>query len=114
MTSDDPDGWRVRSLGDLTINLDRHRIPLSGAERAQRPGVYPYWGANGPFDLIDSYLFEGAHVLIAEDGNTVVRPDGRPTVHWADGRFWVNNHAHVLKLPPGLTCAGSTSRLRRS
>lgn len=101
MRSEPPSGWTVQSVGDLTINLDRHRVPLSSAQRSSRCGPYPYWGANGAIDSIDAYLFEGPHVLVAEDG-TVVRPDGRATVHWADGRFWVNNHAHVLKAAPGV------------
>jgi type I restriction enzyme, S subunit len=96
MRSELHDGWSPRSVGDLTTNLDRHRVPLSGAQRALRQGPYPYWGANGPIDSIDAYLFEGPRILVAEDGNTVVRANGRGTVHWADGRFWVNNHAHVL------------------
>jgi type I restriction enzyme, S subunit len=102
MNSDPPPGWSLKRLGDLTVNLDRRRVPLSEAQRAERRGPYPYWGANGPFDSIDDYLFEGPHVLIAEDGNTVMRSDGRGTVHWADGRFWVNNHAHVLHAAPGV------------
>jgi len=96
----EPASWSRQAVGELAVNLDRHRIPLPSAQRAIRSGSYPYWGANGPIDFIDDFLFEGPHVLVAEDGNTVVRPDGRATVHWADGRFWVNNHAHVLKGAP--------------
>jgi len=103
MDSELADGWNVENVGSLTENLDRHRVPLSGAERAVRSGPYPYWGANGPIDSIDDYLFEGPHVLIAEDG-TVVDARGRGTVHWiSGGRFWVNNHAHVLRAAPGVS-----------
>src|ERR1700677_257914 len=94
--------WSRRSVGALSINFDRHRVPLSSTQRESRRGSYPYWGANGPIDSIEDYIFEGPHILIAEDGNTVVRADGRATVHWADGRFWVNNHAHVLKSSEGV------------
>ncbi len=97
-----PEGWTDKRVGDLTLNLDRRRVPLSSAERASRTGPYPYWGANGPIDSIDAFLFQGPHILVAEDGNTVVRPDGRGTVHWTDGEFWVNNHAHVLRAAAGV------------
>jgi type I restriction enzyme S subunit len=89
-------------VNELTVNFDRHRVPLSSAQRASRRGPYPYWGANGPIDSIDAYIFDGPYILIAEDGNTVVRANGRGTVHWADGQFWVNNHTHVLAAAPGV------------
>jgi type I restriction enzyme S subunit len=94
--------WRKTTLGDVAVFENRRRVPLSARERATRRGDYPYWGANGPFDEVDDFLFDGPHVLVAEDGNTVVRPDGRPTVHWADGQYWVNNHAHVLSARPNV------------
>jgi restriction endonuclease S subunit len=93
--------WRSGTVEEVAQFENRLRIPLSAEQRAERPGEYPYWGANGPFDTVDDFLFEGARVLVAEDGNTVVRPDGRGTVHWATGRYWVNNHAHVLNVKPG-------------
>ena len=89
--------WSGRRLSDVATFENRHRVPLSAQERENRRGPYPYWGANGPFDSVDDYLFEGPRVLVAEDG-TVVRPDGRGNVHWATGRYWVNNHAHVLSV----------------
>lgn len=93
--------WETRTLAEVAIFENRLRIPLSATQRAERPGPYPYWGANGPFDTVNDYLFDGQRVLVAEDGNTVVRPDGRGAVHWAAGRYWVNNHAHVLSVQPG-------------
>jgi len=47
-------------------------------------------------DYIDDYLFEGLHLLVAEDGS-VETESGTPFLQLVDGRFWVNNHAHVLK-----------------
>lgn len=102
MSSEAPTGWKLRTVGELTINLNRHRVPLSGTERSHRQGPYPYWGANGPIDSLDDYRFEGPHILLAEDGYTVAKKDGRATVHWTDGCFWVNNHAHVLRAAPGV------------
>lgn len=89
------EAWARKPLGELVVNHDRRRIPLSKSERATRQGPYPYWGANGILDWVDDFLFEGPHVLVAEDG-TVERDDGRAVVHLPEGRFWVSNHAHVL------------------
>jgi type I restriction enzyme S subunit len=88
--------WRVELVGNVATNLDSRRIPLSSREREERRGPYPYYGATGILDYVDDYLFEGLHVLIAEDGS-VEREDGTPFVQLVDGKFWVNNHAHVLR-----------------
>lgn len=82
-------------LGRLVNNFDARRIPLSSREREKRRGPYPYYGATGVMDYIDDYLFEGLHLLIAEDGS-VETDSGKPFLQLVDGRFWVNNHAHVL------------------
>ncbi len=88
--------WATKPLGELVENLDSRRIPLSSRERKRRYGPYPYYGATGVIDYVDDYLFEGLHLLVAEDGS-VERPDGMPFVQLVNGRFWVNNHAHVLR-----------------
>lgn len=89
-------GWAVPRLWMVSRNHDGKRIPLNGEERATRSGPYPYWGANTIVDHIDDYLFEGPHVLIGEDGAPFF--DEERDVAWvAAGRFWVNNHAHVLE-----------------
>ena len=88
--------WPTKTLGDVAVNFDSRRVPLSSREREQRRGPYPYYGATGIMDYVDDFLFEGLHVLIAEDGS-VERDDGKPFVQLVDGRFWVNNHAHVLR-----------------
>src|SRR5690606_14851118 len=88
--------WAMIPLGKLANNYDARRIPLSNREREHRRGPYPYYGATGIMDYVDDFLFEGLHLLVAEDGS-VERPDGTPFVQLADGRFWVNNHAHVLR-----------------
>ena len=86
--------WRVRPLSELTENLDARRIPIKEADR--RAGPYPYYGASGVVDHVDDFLFEGLHLLIAEDGENL-RTRKSPTAFLADGRFWVNNHAHVVR-----------------
>ena len=97
-----PEGWAVRTLGDMVKIFDKDRIPLNGRQRSQRQGPYPYYGAAGIMDHVDGYLFDGTHVLIGEDG-TVVNDDGGPVVQYVWGQFWVNNHAHVLKGNSGIT-----------
>ena len=74
-----PDQWPTRQLGELVENLDSRRIPLSSRARADRRGPYPYYGATGVMDYVDDFLFEGLHLLIAEDGS-VERPNGKPFV----------------------------------
>ena len=86
--------WPVAKLGELTINLDTKRRPVKEAER--RPGPYPYYGASGVVDYVDGFLFEGEHLLIAEDGENL-RTRNTPVAFRATGRFWVNNHAHIVK-----------------
>ena len=88
--------WPASRLGELVHNFDALRVPLSRREREKRRGKYPYYGATGIIDYVDDFLFEGLHLLIAEDGS-VERPDGMPFLQLIDGQFWVNNHAHVLK-----------------
>ena len=59
------------------------------------PGQYRYFGATGVFDFVDSYLFDAVHVLVGEDGS-VITADGSPVTQYVWGKYWVNNHAHVL------------------
>jgi len=93
---DVPDGWQAATLGEHVVNFDSKRIPVSGAERAKRQGPYPYHGAAGVMDHVNDYLFDGVHLLLGEDGS-VVRENGIGVTQYVWGRFWVNNHAHVLQ-----------------
>ena len=86
---------RKVKLGDVVELLDSKRIPVSSAERSGRAKAYPYYGAQGIVDYIDDYLFDGDYVLVAEDGNNL-KSLSEPIVTWATGKFWVNNHAHIL------------------
>ncbi|SHO84146.1 restriction endonuclease subunit S [Mycobacteroides abscessus] len=83
----------TQSLGERTVNLDRRRVPVKSADR--RPGPYPYYGASGIVDHVDNFLFDGLHLLVAEDGENL-RSRKTRIAFLADGQFWVNNHAHVL------------------
>ena len=88
--------WSNAPLGELVQNLDSRRVPLSSRERDKRRGPFPYYGATGVMDHVDDFLFEGLHLLVAEDGS-VETAAGKPFLQLVDGQFWVNNHAHVLK-----------------
>ena len=91
-----PEGWKVGKLQDVVTILDHLRIPLNSRQRAQRKGIYRYYGAAGILDYVDDFLFDGVHVLAGEDGSVVDR-NGHPVTQYVWGQFWVNNHAHVLK-----------------
>lgn len=91
-----PATWEVRSLNDVADNLDRQRVPLKQADRAQRQGKVPYYGASGVIDWIDDFLFDGDFILLGEDGENVLSRK-LPLAFRATGRIWVNNHAHVLR-----------------
>jgi type I restriction enzyme S subunit len=97
-----PKGWSGGNLGHILDIFDSRRVPLSGAERKKRSGLFPYYGAAGVIDFIDDYLFTGPHVLVGEDG-TVVTSQGKPVVQYVWGNFWVSNHAHVLKGNAGIS-----------
>ena len=86
--------WREMLLGELTDNFDAARVPVKQADR--RPGPYPYYGASGVVDYIDDFLFDGEYLLIAEDGENL-RTRTTPIAFLANGKFWVNNHAHIVR-----------------
>jgi len=88
--------WKEYKLGDIAEILDFKRKPLSSMKRSTRKGIYPYYGASGIIDNIDDYIFEGEHVLISEDGENL-RTRQTPIAFLANGKFWVNNHAHIVK-----------------
>lgn len=87
-------GWQTRPLAALVENLDGRRVPVKEINR--KPGPFPYYGASGIVDYVDGFLFEGLHVLVAEDGENL-RTRKLPVAFLADGKFWVNNHAHVVR-----------------
>ena len=88
--------WREVDLGEVVEFLDYKRRPLNSTERAVRQGPYPYYGASGPFDSVDGYLFDGRYLLVAEDGENL-NSRKLPVAFFATGRFWVNNHAHIIR-----------------
>lgn len=91
-----PKGWKVGNLGDIIELFDSKRIPLSGNERDNMEKIYPYYGATTLMDYVDDYLFDGIYLLLGEDG-TVVDNNGFPILQYVWGKFWVNNHAHIMQ-----------------
>ena len=91
-----PKGWTVVSFKEVIEIYDSKRIPLSSRERQTRKGGFPYYGAASIMDYIDDYIFEGTFLLMGEDG-TVVNTNNNPVLQYVSGRFWANNHAHVLQ-----------------
>ena len=91
-----PSHWQTTVIKHLTKNLDGKRIPLSGEVRAEQKQIYPYYGANGVIDYVEDYIFEGEHILIGEDGAPFFDKT-RDVSLLVSGKFWVNNHCHILK-----------------
>ena len=88
--------WRNFCITELADFCNAQRIPLSAMERAHKKGNFPYYGASGIVDYIDNYIFDGSYILISEDGENL-KSRKTPIAFEATGKFWVNNHAHVLK-----------------
>lgn len=91
-----PYGWVSAKFEEFIQNLDGKRIPLRSSDRKNRQGQYPYYGASGIIDYIDDYIFDGKFLLISEDGANLVARN-TPIAFIAKGKFWVNNHAHIVK-----------------
>lgn len=83
-------------IGSFIQNYDRFRKPLSKKQRSAISGKYRYIGAASVMDYINKYNFDGIYLLLGEDG-TVVDNKGYPILQYVFGKFWPNNHTHVLK-----------------
>lgn len=91
-----PENWVWCRLGEISNVRDSDRKPISRLEREKREKIYNYYGASGIIDKIDGYTHEGKYILIGEDGNNLLSKS-TPLAFIAEGKFWVNNHAHVLE-----------------
>lgn len=89
--------WHAHKLSDVLTFFDNLRKPLSSIQRAKMTHIYPYYGATSIVDYVEDYLFDGTYILISEDGANVVDASGHPLTQYAYGKFWVNNHAHIVK-----------------
>jgi len=88
--------WPKKQFGEMVDNFDGMRIPIKLDVRTKKKGPYPYYGASGIIDYIDEYIFDGNFLLIGEDGANLIYRSS-PIAFRASGKFWVNNHAHVVQ-----------------
>lgn len=92
-----PSNWETGCVEDITEFFDSMRKPLSSLERTDMERIYPYYGAVSIVDYVDDYIFDGEYLLVSEDGIYVVDENGHPLIQHISGKFWANNHAHILK-----------------
>ena len=87
-------GWQTKTLEQISENLDSRRIPITKAVRNN--GAFPYYGASGIVDYVAEYIFDCDALLVSEDGaNLLAR--STPIAFSVSGKYWVNNHAHILR-----------------
>jgi type I restriction enzyme S subunit len=96
-----PEEWDMTEIESICDILDSQRIPLNEEVRRTMKGEIPYYGANGLVDYVNDYIFEGKLILVAEDGGYFDEYTTRPIAYLVNGKCWVNNHAHVLKVREG-------------
>ncbi|TXK75055.1 restriction endonuclease subunit S [Mesonia sp. K4-1] len=96
-----PSEWDIQKIEEYCHILNNQRKPLSSSIRFKMKGKYPYCGANGIVDYINDYKFDGTYVLLAEDGGNFHDYRIKPITYMMKGKFWVNNHAHILQAKNG-------------
>jgi type I restriction enzyme S subunit len=89
--------WKRKTIDETCEVLNNLRKPLTSNLREK--GEYPYYGASGIIDFVKNFIFNERLLLIGEDGAKWGAYE--KTAFIADGKYWVNNHAHVLK-PTGV------------
>ena len=92
-----PSNWETGCVEDIAEFFDSMRKPLSSLVRSDMERIYPYYGAVSIVDYVDDYIFDGEYLLVSEDGIYVVDENGHPLIQHISGKFWANNHAHILK-----------------
>ena len=90
-----PSDWKTGNVSEIVEIYDSKRKPLSGNQRSNMKKRFPYYGAASLMDYVEDYIFDGLYLLLGEDG-TVVDSNGFPILQYVWGKFWVNNHAHIL------------------
>ncbi len=86
-------GWEIKKLEEVCEVLDSKRKPITEKDRIS--GEYPYYGATGILGYVHEYIFDETLILIGEDG--AKWKSGDRTAFLAEGKYWVNNHAHVIR-----------------
>ncbi len=90
-----PNHWEVKPLKSACKLEDNRRIPIKSEDRAKRKGSFPYYGASGIIDYVDDFIFDRPRILLGEDGENILSRN-LPLAFIAIGKYWVNNHAHVI------------------
>lgn len=90
-----PEDWEVKKLKYCVMLRNECRKPISAENRVK--GKYDYYGASGVIDKVDKYTIEDKVLLIAEDGANLISRN-IPLIYKLDGKAWVNNHAHIMKV----------------
>lgn len=89
--------WSEQKIENILCFYDHMRKPLSSRQRDGMECKYPYYGAVSIVDYVEDYIFDGTYILISEDGANVIDKAGHPLIQYAYGKFWVNNHAHIVQ-----------------
>lgn len=92
-----PAHWEVKKVGHTCDVHNNLRTPIDREIRAVRSGIYPYYGPTGVLDYIDDFYVEGEYFLIGEDGDHFLKFEEKPMTFLVEGRFCVNNHAHLVR-----------------
>ena len=91
-----PKIWEVKRLDEVAINHDSQRVPIKSEDRQNIQGIYRYYGASGIIDYVEDYIFDGRYILLGEDGENILSRN-LPLAFIVEGKFWVNNHAHIIQ-----------------
>ena len=89
----DGPAWSISPLDSICEVLNKRRIPITMKDRTTGP--YPYYGASGIVDYVKDFIFDERLILVGEDG--AKWGPFEETAFIAEGKYWVNNHAHVLR-----------------
>jgi type I restriction enzyme S subunit len=84
------------TVEEVAENFDNIRVPLSSIKRKDIAKIFPYYGAQSIIDYVDDFLFDGEYILVAEDGENL-KSQNNNVCNLVNGKFWVNNHAHIIK-----------------
>ena len=84
--------WTTLGDDDFVEIANNARRPVKASLR--KPGATPYFGANNIQDYVDGHTHDGEYVLIAEDGSASLE---NYSIQYATGKFWANNHVHVVR-----------------
>ncbi|MCK0144313.1 restriction endonuclease subunit S [Arenibacter sp. F26102] len=89
--------WTVLGNDNFVEISNKGRKPVKASLRI--PGEIPYYGANNIQDYVEGYTHNGEFLLIAEDGSASLE---NYSIQYTKGKFWANNHVHVIGAKKGL------------